>query len=60
VVERDEDRYRGRNDEYDCVTLELVISAIVLDGHQPSVTDAQPSPRQVGRPPGHDRREVVY
>ncbi|WP_431961666.1 hypothetical protein [Actinacidiphila sp. bgisy160] len=30
VVERDPDRYRGTNDDYDCLMLELVISAIVL------------------------------
>ncbi|MER5281616.1 hypothetical protein ABT025_38790 [Streptomyces sp. NPDC002809] len=30
VVERDADRYRGTDDAYDCVMLELVISAIVL------------------------------
>jgi hypothetical protein len=31
VVERDKERYRSRGDEYDCVMLELVISAIVLN-----------------------------
>ncbi|WP_405791720.1 hypothetical protein [Streptomyces sp. NBC_00029] len=30
LVERDVERYRGTNDAYDCVMLELVISAIVL------------------------------
>ncbi|MFE1264933.1 hypothetical protein ACFW5X_31005 [Streptomyces albogriseolus] len=30
VVERDPKRYRGTDDDYDCVMLELVISAIVL------------------------------
>lgn len=30
VVERDQDRYRGKDDEYDCLMLELVLSAIVL------------------------------
>ncbi|MDF3294269.1 hypothetical protein [Streptomyces silvisoli] len=30
VVERDQDRYRGKDDEYDCVMLQLVLSAIVL------------------------------
>ncbi|MFF3949223.1 hypothetical protein ACFYYN_31000 [Streptomyces sp. NPDC001902] len=30
VVERDAERYRGTDDAYDCVMLELVISAIVL------------------------------
>jgi hypothetical protein len=30
VVERDAERYRGTGDAYDCVMLELVISAIVL------------------------------
>ncbi|MFG2439688.1 hypothetical protein [Streptomyces sp. NPDC048508] len=30
VVERDAERYRGTDDAYDCVTLELVLSAIVL------------------------------
>jgi hypothetical protein len=30
VVERDAQRYRGTDDAYDCVMLELVISAIVL------------------------------
>lgn len=30
VVEGDTDRYRGTDDAYDCVMLELVISAIVL------------------------------
>lgn len=30
VVERDPDRYRGADDEYDCLMLELVLSAIVL------------------------------
>jgi hypothetical protein len=30
VVERDRDRYRGEDDEYDCLMLELMISAIVL------------------------------
>ncbi|MGW6737534.1 hypothetical protein [Streptomyces sp. NPDC055013] len=30
VVERDPKRYRGTDDEYDCLMLELVISAIVL------------------------------
>ncbi|OEJ98429.1 hypothetical protein [Streptomyces thermolilacinus] len=30
VVERDPTRYRGTDDAYDCVMLELVLSAIVL------------------------------
>ncbi|MFC5216705.1 hypothetical protein [Streptomyces coerulescens] len=30
VVERDPERYRGTDDDYDCLMLELVISAIVL------------------------------
>ncbi|MQY07335.1 hypothetical protein [Actinomadura macrotermitis] len=30
MVERDAERYRGTDDAYDCVMLELVISAIVL------------------------------
>ncbi|WP_126641083.1 hypothetical protein [Embleya hyalina] len=30
VVERDAERYRGDDDEYDCLMLELVLSAIVL------------------------------
>ncbi|GAA1279737.1 hypothetical protein [Streptomyces aureus] len=30
LVERDQDRYRGKDDEYDCLMLELVLSAIVL------------------------------
>lgn len=30
VVERDSERYRGTDDAYDCVMIELVISAIVL------------------------------
>jgi hypothetical protein len=30
VVERDRERYRGDDDEYDCLMLELVLSAIVL------------------------------
>ncbi|MGF0174383.1 hypothetical protein ACQF36_28875 [Streptomyces sp. Marseille-Q5077] len=30
VVERDPKRYRGTDDDYDCLMLELVISAIVL------------------------------
>lgn len=29
-VERDPTRYRGTDDDYDCLTLELVISAVVL------------------------------
>jgi hypothetical protein len=30
VVERDQERYRGKDDEYDCLMLELVLSAVVL------------------------------
>ncbi len=30
VVERDRDRYRGKDDDYDSLLLELVLSAIVL------------------------------
>ncbi|WP_327123421.1 hypothetical protein [Streptomyces sp. NBC_01727] len=30
VVERDPERYRGTDEDYDCLMLELVISAIVL------------------------------
>ncbi|MEW9528770.1 hypothetical protein [Microbispora sp. NPDC049125] len=30
VVERDPERYRSNDDEYDCLMLELVLSAIVL------------------------------
>lgn len=30
VVERDQERYRGKDDEYDCLMLELVLSAIAL------------------------------
>ncbi|GAA3503258.1 hypothetical protein GCM10019016_103680 [Streptomyces prasinosporus] len=30
VVERDPKRYRGTDDDYDCLMLELVISAVVL------------------------------
>jgi hypothetical protein len=30
VVERDQARYRGKDDAYDCLMLELVLSAIVL------------------------------
>lgn len=30
VVEREPERYRGADEEYDCVMLELVLSAIVL------------------------------
>ncbi|MFF5480936.1 hypothetical protein ACFY5C_26890 [Streptomyces sp. NPDC012935] len=30
VVERDPQRYRGTDDDYDCLMLELVLSAIVL------------------------------
>ena len=30
MVERDRGRYRGEDDEYDCLMLELVLSTIVL------------------------------
>ncbi|MFI9723858.1 hypothetical protein ACIHFE_30080 [Streptomyces sp. NPDC052396] len=30
VVERDPERYRGQDDEYDCLIMELVLSAVVL------------------------------
>ncbi|MGW0908654.1 hypothetical protein [Streptomyces sp. NPDC002853] len=30
VVEGDQERYRSRGDEYDCLMLELIISAIIL------------------------------
>ncbi len=37
VVERDSERYRGTDDAYDCVMLELVISAIVLGEPAPDL-----------------------
>lgn len=37
VVERDAERYRGTDDAYDCVMLELVISAIVLGEPAPGL-----------------------
>lgn len=37
VVERDGERYRGTDDAYDCVMLELVITAIVLGEPAPEL-----------------------
>ncbi|MFJ4002001.1 hypothetical protein ACIPWL_00820 [Streptomyces sp. NPDC090023] len=37
VVERDGERYGGRDDAYDCVMLELVITAIVLGEPAPEL-----------------------
>ncbi|MET9852146.1 hypothetical protein ABZY57_04220 [Streptomyces sp. NPDC006450] len=37
VVERDSERYGGTDDAYDCVTLELVITAIVLGEPAPEL-----------------------
>jgi len=37
VVERDGERYRGTDDAYDCVMLELVISAVVLGEPAPDL-----------------------
>ncbi|MCX5316574.1 hypothetical protein [Streptomyces sp. NBC_00154] len=37
VVERDSERYGGTDDAYDCVMLELVISAIVLGEPAPDL-----------------------
>ncbi|MFJ1843624.1 MULTISPECIES: hypothetical protein [unclassified Streptomyces] len=37
VVERDRERYRGADDDYDCLMLELVISAIVLGEAAPDL-----------------------
>ncbi|MFD5699450.1 hypothetical protein [Streptomyces lasiicapitis] len=37
IVERDAERYRGTDDAYDCVMLELVIGAIVLGEPAPAL-----------------------
>jgi hypothetical protein len=37
VVERDPERYRGTDEDYDCLMLELVISAIVLGEPAPDL-----------------------
>ncbi|MYX08048.1 hypothetical protein GTW98_14770 [Streptomyces sp. SID8375] len=37
VVERDPERYRGTDDDYDCLMLELVISTVVLGEPAPGL-----------------------
>jgi hypothetical protein len=37
MVERDPERYRNQDDEYDCLMLELVLSAIVLGEPSPEL-----------------------
>jgi hypothetical protein len=57
VVERDAERYRGTDDAYDCVMLELVISAIVLGEPAPDLRSklvelTRRNPRSADAPAG--------
>ncbi|MFD5323564.1 hypothetical protein [Streptomyces sp. NPDC127092] len=57
VVERDPERYGGTDDAYDCVMLELVITAIVLGEPAPDlrwklVELARRKPRSAAAPAG--------
>ncbi|MEU9497886.1 hypothetical protein [Streptomyces sp. NPDC048196] len=48
VVERDSERYGGTDDAYDCIMLELVLSAIVLGEPAPDLRAKLVSRRESG------------